>query len=251
MCKQIKKGEKCACESCGFRLVIRADDTFTMSDGVVWRQKVLGRPFNATAIIITDVSNWLISSLYPAALKYQILGFCIAGDAISTYLKLSCKTFGPLMCWHVRLPRYTHTHTHACTSHHRAASSRRRQTAFIKRTSHIRVLYLSVGNDYGGNISPSKFIIKNHNNILQRAKEDERDPHRTIHELRSVAREPSDVTPSPVFALHAHTQRIERNAVKQQLAKISHHDQTVFVDSKTTTFVQTLTGLRALTRTRK
>lgn len=113
------------------------------------------------------------------------------------------------------------------------------------------MLYLSVGNDYGGNISPSKFIIKNHNNILQRAKEDERDPHRTIHELRSVAREPSDVTPSPVFALHAHTQRIERNAVKQQRAKISHDDQTVFVDSKTTTFVQTLTGLRALTRTRK
>lgn len=70
---------------------------FTMNDGVNGGQKVLGvcertrliptydvRTYGAI-IIITDVSNWLISSLYPAALKYQILGFCNANDAISTY----------------------------------------------------------------------------------------------------------------------------------------------------------------------
>lgn len=79
----------------------------------------------------------------------------------------------------------------------RDRAHRPRQTAFIKHISHIRVLYLSVGNDYGGNISPSKFIIKNHNNILQRTGT-ERERTRSISmELRNITR--SVVTPSFVF----------------------------------------------------
>lgn len=77
---------------------------FSMNDEVMEKSTLCVR-FNTAAIMITDVSNWLISSLYPTELKHQILGFFFAnGERRHFYLlKLSCKTFASLMCWHVRV----------------------------------------------------------------------------------------------------------------------------------------------------